>query len=241
MIVVLNLSLDPLLLEMTVDDSRTTVLAAQVEALDARLQAVESNQQMILQKLSFLEQFMIPQQWYPYGQSQQQSYPPVTSTSQPLLHSAPFTPTTLCSQPPPSAPTTPTNSVQQSVANTPTRKPLPVKAASNALPSSEIKRSKLMSVPDLLLKYPKLRGDSKAGTLAVKLAREALFGDDVLIRCTTFGNREHPALPVAELFQLFPQYWPNPLEFEPLWRTCGEAVGQACKRLRSHKPPPVTL
>ena len=81
MIVVLFLSLDPLLLEMTVDDidSRTTVLAAQVEALDARLQAVESNQQMILQKLSFLEQFMIPQQWYPYGQSQQQSYPPVNA------------------------------------------------------------------------------------------------------------------------------------------------------------------
>lgn len=238
---------------MTVDDidSRTTVLAARVEALDARLQAVESNQQMILQKLSFLEQFMIPQQWYPYGESQQQSYPPITSTSNPLLFSAPSTPTTPCSQPPPSAPTTPsntTNSMQQGVANTPTRKPLPVKAASNGLPSSEIKRSNLTSVTNVLLKYPKLRGDSKAGTLAVKLAREALFGDDVLIRCTTFGNREHPALPVAELnqlkdelFQLFPQYWPNPVEFEPLWRTCGEAVGQVCKRLRSHKPPPVTL
>ena len=69
-----------------------------------------------------------------------------------------------------------------------------------------------------------------------------------MIRCITFGNREHPALPVAEfnqlkdeLFRLFPQYWPNPVEFEPLWRTRGEAVGQVCKRLRSHKPPPVTL
>ena len=85
---------DPLLLEMTVDDidSKTTVLAARVEALDARLQAVESNQQMILQKLSFLEQFMIPQQWYPYEESQHQSYPPITSTSHLPLFSTPFTP-----------------------------------------------------------------------------------------------------------------------------------------------------
>ena len=255
---------------MTVEDIdlRTTVLTARVEAFETRFQTIESNQQLILQKLSFVEQFITPQQWYPYGPGQQQPCTPITSTLQPF--SAPFTPTSLCSQPPPtnmpsgpvtpttlcsqplssnipSTPTTPTNSMQQ-VSSTPTRKPLPIKAASNALSSSEIKKTKLMPVADVLLKYPKLKGDSKAGTLAVKLAREALFGDDILIQCTTFGNREHPALPVAELnqlkhelFQLFPQYWPNPVEFESLWRTCGEAVGQVCKRLRSHKPPPVSL
>ena len=128
------------------------------------------------------------------------------------------------------------------------RKPLPVKAASNALPSTEINGSKLIPVSTVLLKYPKLKGESKAGTLAVKLAREALFGDAVLAKCTPFGNREQPALPTnelnrlkEELFQLFPQYLPNPAEFESLWRVCTEAVGQVCKRLRAQKPPPITV
>ena len=44
--------------------------------------------------------------------------------------------------------------------------------------------------------------------------------------------------PTAELQQLkttlfmqFPQYWKAPHEFEPVWKTATEAIGQACKRL----------
>ena len=73
---------------------------------------------------------------------------------------------------------------------------------------------------------------SKAGKLAVKLAREAYFGEDVLSRCTVNGFREHPALPIAELneqtmLMQFPKYWNSVQEFESLWLICSDAIGQA--------------
>ena len=84
----------------------------------------------------------------------------------------------------------------------------------------------------ILSKFPKLlRCDSKVGTLAVKLAREAIFGDDVMVKCTVMGEREHPGLPAAELkrviFQQFPKLWTSKQEFEPLWKGCVDAMGQA--------------
>ena len=110
----------------------------------------------------------------------------------------------------------------------------------NTLPSSVINVDSLHDVDDVIEKYPKLKGESKAGTLAVKLAKEALFGDAVLKQCTPAGSRELPGLPTAELFQLkkvifklFPQYRNSPVEFEPLWKRSLDAVEQACKRLRS--------
>ena len=51
-------------------------------------------------------------------------------------------------------------------------------------------------------KYPSLHANSKAGALAVKLAREALFGEEVLAQCTVSGLRQLPTLPLAELNQL---------------------------------------
>ena len=58
------------------------------------------------------------------------------------------------------------------------------------------------------------------------------------------GFRDYPALPQAELnelkqtiFNLFPQYWANPIEFEATWSTCTEAIGQLCKRLHSNTWP----
>ena len=80
---------------------------------------------------------------------------------------------------------------------------------------------------------------SKLPTLAVKLAKVSFFGAEVMSKCTVAGNRDLPGLPTNELeslkhtlFTLFPQYWQSPQEFEPLWKSCTEAVGQACKRLR---------
>ena len=37
------------------------------------------------------------------------------------------------------------------------------------------------------------------------------------------------------MFTQFPQYWKNPVEFEPLWKKCLESVQQGCKRLRLGK------
>ena len=109
----------------------------------------------------------------------------------------------------------------------------------NALPSSVIDKSVLCKVEEVIARYHKLRGESKAGTLACKLAQEAIFGKDVMKQCTPAGSRELPGLPVKELvelkkimFQQFPQYRRSPVEFEPIWRKCIDAVQQSCKRLR---------
>ena len=118
--------------------------------------------------------------------------------------------------------------------------PFPVTSGKNCLSSTEIKKHKLVSAERVVSKYSKMKTESKVGTLAVKLARQSFFGDDVMRRCTVQGVREYSGLPFVELgqlkqtiFKLFPQYWRNPSEFEGVWSTCVESVGQACKRLRS--------
>ena len=110
----------------------------------------------------------------------------------------------------------------------------------NTLPSQQIPKTKLLTPQAILQKYSKLRGEALAGVLAVKLAREAYFGPEVMKKCTVRGSRSLPGLPHTELCQLkqtvfssFPQYWANPVEFEPVWTKCSAAVGQACKALRS--------
>lgn len=120
--------------------------------------------------------------------------------------------------------------------------PFGIKFGENILPSSEIPRAGLVPAEHILQKFSRLRCESKVGTLAVKLAREAIFGDKVLIRCTVMGERELPGLPATELMELkrmlfkqFPQLWAARHEFEPLWKVCVEAIGQACKRLRIKK------
>ena len=52
------------------------------------------------------------------------------------------------------------------------------------LPSSDINRAKLKNIHDVLQKYSTLRVESKIGILAVKLAREAIFGNDIPKQCT---------------------------------------------------------
>ena len=73
--------------------------------------------------------------------------------------------------------------------------------------------------------------------------QDAIFGDDVLIRCTVAEGRNQPGLPVNELSQLkqvlftqFPRFWPSPIEFQLLWKDRVDSIGQACKRLCFKKP-----
>ena len=115
------------------------------------------------------------------------------------------------------------------------------KVATVKLPSSAINKQQLLQATTVIRKYPGLVYECKIGTLATKLAKEAFFGDDVLVQCTVSGERDYPGLPVEELIQLkhavymqFPQYWNSPQEFEPLWTKCKASIGQACKRLRSN-------
>lgn len=89
------------------------------------------------------------------------------------------------------------------------------------------------------MKYPKLKGVSKTGSLASKLAKEAIFGEEVMAKCTVKGHRNYPALPSDKLAELkrtlltqFPDYWQNPAEFETIWSNCEDSIGQACKHIR---------
>ena len=116
-----------------------------------------------------------------------------------------------------------------------------LKANRRVLSSSEIVRGSLSDPATVVAKYSNYHSLSKVQTLAQKLANQAYFGENVLKKCTVMGFRDYPALPQAELnelkqtiFNLFPQYWANPIEFEATWSTCTEAIGQLCKRLRSN-------
>lgn len=112
--------------------------------------------------------------------------------------------------------------------------PLPLqKNKGITLESAAIDKSTLQPVAVVVEK-------GSAGTLAVKLARECFFGEDVLAKCTVYGARDKPALPSAELaqlkqamFNLFPQFWQSPIQFEPVWNACVISINQCNKGLRS--------
>ena len=187
---------------------------------------------------------------YPQHHSQDLTHPSATP-NYPQLHSQEHQPATprisnypaqhelMIQQPiPPPTTTTPTP-VLEPQATTP--KPILITKILNALDSSEINRQKLKPAADIIAKFPKLKGESKAPTLAVKLAKLSFFGDEVLVKCTPGGGRNLPGLPITEMNQLkevmfkrFSQYWWNTGEFETsVWVPCFNAIGQACKRLRN--------
>ena len=57
----------------------------------------------------------------------------------------------------------------------------------------------LLAASDVIKKYPKLVTLHKAPTLAVKLARQSTFGDNLMARSTVMGCREYGALPTEAL------------------------------------------
>ena len=68
-----------------------------------------------------------------------------------------------------------------------------------SLPSPEINQAKLLSTDLVVNKYAKLKGPSMAGALSVKLAKESVFGTEILTKCTVRGCKELPALPTEEI------------------------------------------
>ena len=99
----------------------------------------------------------------------------------------------------------------------------------------------MKSPQDVLSENGHLASQSgKMTTLAVVLAREAFFGDEVMAQCTAKGHGDKPGLPHSELMQLkevikgaYPEYWNAPHTFEPQWNKCTEQISQACKRARN--------
>ena len=95
--------------------------------------------------------------------------------------------------------------------------------------------------PDQVVnKYLQLKIPAKMSTLAVKLARESFFGEEIMGNCTPQGKNDHDGLPKAQLLdlklylvQLFPSV--SKPEFEGHWKTCLTFIGQACKAIRKKK------
>ena len=117
----------------------------------------------------------------------------------------------------------------------------PIVLSQNAispLSSSEIDKSALLPVEDVVKKY---RSEGPM-TLAAKLASEAFFDQAVLARCSPMGmgkRKPRPALPNKELNQIkqivlnnYPIYWGCPQEFEPMWRRAISCIGSECWKAR---------
>ena len=75
------------------------------------------------------------------------------------------------------------------------------------------------------------------GTMAVMLAREAYFGEDVMRQCMAKGYGKKPGLPLAELMQLkeelrrlYPHYIHSPAEFEGKWVKVCDSLSQRLRR-----------
>lgn len=70
---------------------------------------------------------------------------------------------------------------------TPNQQPTPVGTTSNSLhelPASAINKGALRPADEVLSKCKYLQFESKVGALAVKLAKETYFGDNVMMQCT---------------------------------------------------------
>lgn len=235
-------------------------LAVRVEELKVRMMRMEDTQQQILTSIKSIETQLQSQQYqlyspqdayaqsYQYLPSYSRSvYPPpeqinINGGVQPGLSSSPAT---LHSAYPPQMDdsTTSDPDMHSSVARNGTVYPCRVTLPPNAsapLPSSEIPKERLRDVQEILEGNAKLRTESTAGTLCQKLAKEAIFGKEVMKRCTPSGTREFPALPREELYELklimfrqYPRFHTCPGTFESLWKKCMISIEQACKRLRA--------
>ena len=188
----------------------------------------------------------------PYAQGTQPQYipqltSPVANThlqyASPLMNTQPQFPSPLSSaQPQHTTPQYVPNSQDTTTNSLPKALPICLKPNATSLPSSEINKEGLQTTDTFFRSHRNLKGESKAGILAVRLAREVYFGTQVMSRCTVSGLRDLPGLPVAELSELkhtvflqFPQFWQNAVEFEPLWSKCCDAINQSCKKLRQGK------
>ena len=220
-------------------------LEIRMTRLEESHKRLEEKQDHILGQLAWVQQYMGHMLTAP---SFTPAYPAPFQSPSSFTPSSTFTPQSGMLSPPmhvhsSSLSSDPCSSSQQpstpkrSAPPTSNESPLPLsKTTMNALPSSSINKERLSSIEDVIQKYPKLKQESKAGTLACKLAKEAIFGADVMKQCTPIGNRELPGLPEKELKMLkkaiymrFPQYWGNKVEFEPVWKKCLESVQQCCK------------
>ena len=115
----------------------------------------------------------------------------------------------------------------------------------NCLKSDNIIRGELLPVEEVLTKYAKLIRIREPRpihicTLCVKLAKEAIFGEQIMMACNVTGKGNiYPGLPYPELCLLkkilleqYPRYWDNLDRFEFIWKRCVKALRYACRKER---------
>ena len=113
-------------------------------------------------------------------------------------------------------------------------------AEKEADPLPAIDTSALIPPAEVVEKHPKLITACKIPTLAVKLSKASYFGPTIMKLCTVRGTGSYHALPKTELGKLrsflyelsYPRLVGTRTDFESLWKSCIESVGQACKQLR---------
>ena len=224
-----------------------TMENTQRKIVDALL-VLKENQELILASQSQTSPTPRPQTSpTPRPQTSSTSRPQTSSTPRPQTSSTPRPQTSPTPRPQTSSTPRPQTSSTprpldhlSPLAHSPPK--LPIGEIVNALPSSAINNDSLSGIEEIVDRYPKLQTLCKAGSLACKLAREAIFGEEVLKQCTPKANRNLPGLPSKELEELkrvmfaqYPQLWRTPVEFEPVWQRCLETIQQASKHLRLHK------
>lgn len=95
--------------------------------------------------------------------------------------------------------------------------------------------------PDVVVeKYAALKSPALMSRMAVKLARESFFGEELMQCCTPQGNSSAglQELPKSVLYdlklylaRLFPSL--SKADFEGYWKNCITSIGQACKGIRT--------
>ena len=81
------------------------------------------------------------------------------------------------------------------------------------------------------------------GELACRLARESVFGEELMAACTVQGLRGNAALPregialIKETIiqQRFPVMTGDSLALKSIWKSCTDALNHSCSKLRRQK------
>lgn len=102
---------------------------------------------------------------------------------------------------------------------------------------------KLRSPEDVVEKYNSLLNKCKISTIAVRLAKEAYFGKEYMSYCTFRGIGSCPGLPEDDIKRMktflksicVPRIVNSTVEFEAIYKTCVESIGQSCKSLRKQR------
>ena len=97
----------------------------------------------------------------------------------------------------------------------------------------------LRNVEEVLKECRHLIQVGLAGTAAQQLAREAVFGERQMKKCTPQGSPTLRALPQSGLWKIkciifkeTPQYWRDLYQYETVvWKKCHTSIEQACGRI----------